>query len=60
MAAGFGSRMLPITVNTPKPMVRVNGIRIIDTLIDALLKAHIEEIYIVRGYLAEEFEQQTS
>lgn len=56
-AAGFGSRMLPITVNTPKPLVRVHGKRIIDRLIDAVLAAGIEEIYVVRGYLAEEFEQ---
>lgn len=56
-AAGFGSRMLPITVNTPKPLVRVRGVRIIDRLIDAVLAAGIEEIYVVRGYLAEEFDQ---
>ena len=35
VAAGFGSRMVPITLNTPKPLVRVNGTRIIDTLLDA-------------------------
>lgn len=57
MAAGFGSRMVPITVNTPKPLVRVNGKRIIDTLIDAVIAAGIDEIYIVRGYLGEEFDQ---
>ena len=57
MAAGFGSRMLPITINTPKPLVRVNGVRIIDTLIDACKKAEIEEIYVVRGYLWEQFDQ---
>ena len=57
MAAGFGSRMLPITLNTPKPLVRVKGTRIIDTLIDALLAADITEIYVVRGYLAEQFDQ---
>lgn len=56
-AAGFGSRMLPITVNTPKPLVRVHGVRIIDRLIDAVLAAGVEEIYVVRGYLAEEFDQ---
>ena len=49
--------MVPITLNTPKPLVRVNGKRIIDTLIDACLAAGIEEIYIVRGYLAEQFDQ---
>ncbi len=57
IAAGFGSRLVPITLNTPKPLVRVNGTRIIDSLIDACLKAEIEEIYIVRGYLAEQFDQ---
>ena len=57
IAAGFGSRLVPITLNTPKPLVRVNGKRIIDTLIDACLEAGVNEIYIVRGYLAEQFDQ---
>ena len=57
IAAGFGSRMVPITLNTPKPLVRVHGQRIIDSLIDACLAAGIEEIYIVRGYLSEQFDQ---
>ncbi|MBQ9510492.1 MAG: NTP transferase domain-containing protein [Clostridia bacterium] len=57
IAAGFGSRLVPVTLNTPKPLVRVNGKRIIDGLIDAVLAAGIEEIIIVRGYLAEQFDQ---
>lgn len=57
LAAGLGSRLRPITINTPKPLVRVYGVRIIDTLIDACLNVGIDEIYIVRGYLAEEFDQ---
>ena len=57
IAAGFGSRLVPVTLNTPKPLVRVNGTRIIDTLIDACLNVGIKEIYIVRGYLAEQFDQ---
>ncbi len=57
LAAGFGERLVPITLNTPKPLIRVNGKRIIDGLIDACLAVGIEEIYIVRGYLAEEFDQ---
>ena len=57
IAAGFGTRLLPITLNTPKPLVRVHGVRIIDRLIDASLSAGINEIYIVRGYLAEQFDQ---
>ena len=39
VAAGFGSRMVPITLNTPKPLVRVNGTRIIDSLLDAVVEA---------------------
>ena len=57
IAAGFGSRLVPITFNTPKPLVRVHGKRIIDGLLDACLEAGINEIYIVRGYLAEQFDQ---
>lgn len=57
IAAGFGSRLIPITFNTPKPLVRVHGVRIIDHLIDACLQSGINEIYIVRGYLAEQFDQ---
>ena len=57
IAAGFGTRLVPITLNTPKPLVRVNGTRIIDTLLDAIVAAGIEEIVIVRGYLAEQFDQ---
>lgn len=57
IAAGFGSRMVPITLNTPKPLVRVKGQRIIDSLLDAVVAAGIEEIYVVRGYLAEQFDQ---
>lgn len=57
IAAGFGSRLVPITLNTPKPLVRVNGIRMIDTLLDAVVAAGIEEIYVVRGYLGEQFDQ---
>lgn len=57
LAAGFGTRLVPITFNTPKPLVRVHGVRIIDTLLDAVIAAGIPEIVIVRGYLGEQFDQ---
>ena len=57
IAAGFGARLVPITLNTPKPLVRVKGVRMIDTLLDAVVAAGIEEIVIVRGYLGEQFDQ---
>lgn len=56
MAAGFGSRMVPVTLNTPKPLIKVNGKRIIDTLLDAVLAVGITDITIVRGYLGEQFD----
>lgn len=57
LAAGFGPRLVPVTLNTPKPLVRVKGTRMIDTLLDAVVGVGIEEIYIVRGYLGEQFDQ---
>ena len=57
IAAGFGSRLVPVTLNTPKPLVRVKGVRMIDTLLDAVVAAGIEDIVIVRGYLWEQFDQ---
>ena len=57
MAAGFGKRLLPLTAVTPKPMLSLNGRRFIDTSLDALLAAGIEEIYIVRGHLAHRFDE---
>ena len=57
IAAGFGSRMAPVTLDTPKPLVKVNGVRIIDTLLDALIAKGIDNITLVVGYKKEQFEQ---
>lgn len=55
MAAGIGKRMQPVTFETPKPLIRVNGIRIIDTVIQGLNSNNIFEIYVVVGYMKEKF-----
>ena len=56
LAAGFGQRLAPVTLDTPKPLVKVNGVRILDTLLDALYAKGITNITIVRGYKKEQFD----
>lgn len=51
LAAGFGSRLMPLTQNEPKCMVKYQGKRLIDYEIEALKEAKIEEIAVVGGYL---------
>ena len=55
MAAGIGKRMQPLTFETPKPLVKVNGTRMIDTVINGLHEHGIYEIYVVVGHLKEQF-----
>lgn len=57
MAAGFGSRMMPATADRPKPLVTVNGVRILDTLLDTIVAVGIQDITIVRGYKKERFDE---
>lgn len=55
LAAGVGQRLRPVTLTTPKPLVRVRGQRMIDSIVEALHKNGIYEIYVVVGYLKEQF-----
>ena len=55
MAAGRGERMHPLTEKTPKPLIRVNGRRMIETVIEALRENGVTEIYVVVGHLKEQF-----
>ena len=55
VAAGIGKRLQPMTLTTPKPLVSVNGVRMIDTIVEALHANGIYEIYVVVGYLKEQF-----
>ena len=55
MAAGIGKRFRLITNKIPKPLIEVNGKKMIETVLDGLVQNEIKEIYIVIGYLKEKF-----
>lgn len=55
LAAGMGTRIRPLTDHTPKPLIKVNGERIIERQIKYLNRIGINDIVIVTGYLNEEF-----
>ena len=56
MAAGRGTRLYPLTDHTPKPLTKVCGKVIIETVIDSLIFNGINEIVVVTGYLGNKFE----
>ena len=56
LAAGFGSRFVPLTFETPKGLLEVFGERMIERQISQLHEAGIMDITIVVGYLKEKFE----
>ena len=56
LAAGFGMRMIPINLSTPKAMLEVNGQPLIERVITQLHEVDIKKITIVIGFMKESFE----
>lgn len=56
LAAGFGMRMVPINMETPKGLLEVNGEPLIERMIKQLHEVGIQQIYIVVGFMKEKFE----
>lgn len=56
LAAGFGMRMVPINLSTPKALLEVNGERLIDRIITQLHDAGITDITVVVGFMKDSFE----
>ena len=56
IAAGMGTRLNPLTLSTPKPLIKIFGKPMIEKNIEYLLQEGIEEIVIVTGYMKDKFE----
>lgn len=53
MAGGFGTRLRPLTLDTPKPMLPINGRPLLDILVRKLVNHGAKQIYITTHYLPE-------
>lgn len=53
MAGGFGKRLHPLTHNIPKPLLKVGGKPILETILDQFIDAGFSSFYISTHYKAE-------
>ena len=53
LAAGLGTRLRPITRTVPKPLVKIAGVAMIDSVLDRLAASGVEEAVVNTHHLAE-------
>ena len=56
-AAGFGTRMRPITLTLPKPLVRIGGRTMLDHMLDRLAESGVDEAIVNVHWLADQIEE---
>ena len=54
LAAGIGKRMQPLTLKTPKPLLEINSISLIERAINLLIDHGVQEISINVHYLPDQ------
>lgn len=56
LAAGFGMRMVPINLSTPKALIEINGEPLIERTIKQLHEVGVKDITVVVGFMKESFD----
>ena len=56
LAAGYGKRLRPLTLKTPKPLIKINNKTLLDYWIDDLIKVKSKKIFINTFYLSKKIE----
>ena len=56
LAAGLGKRMRPLTLSTPKPLLKIAGVPLIEYHVRRLVSAGFDEIIINHSWLGEQVE----
>ena len=57
LGAGFGKRLNPLTLRTPKPLLKLNNITMLENCINLILKLNIKKVLINTFYLGDQILQ---
>ena len=54
LCAGFGKRLNPLTLDTPKPLIGLNNVSVLETCINLIESLDVKEIFINTFYLKDQ------